>query len=503
MQGHEPQLIDKFNGLWQRGDIEEVPIDHFTDCNNLRFIGSGAIGSRYGVDRYQDVVSPLGNVVRIYNFVIPTGSTLLVLTYDGTDGKIYHVLDSTTVAGPILTIAGMTDFGFVPYAGRAYITPFASFSQGDLTIEKGMQNQFLYVYLGDGTAARKAAGTPPAGTLTVANGAAGHTDAGTHLFAVVGETDTGYLSKPVAFKSFVTSKTLSVSFSTIPTFTGSQWVKRHIVATKVIKNFNGDNVGYTYYFIPGATINNNVSTTLTNQSFYDADLLEDASHLLDNYSEIPAGVGLCIYHNRLCLYTTYTDISLILVSALGEPEAISQVDGLIIVPPDGNPITNAQEMRDILYVTKRAKTNSYVDNGEEPASWPLTVVDSALGCPVHGIATVIDSGSSSIDYLIIASYQGIMIFNGKYAQPELSWKIKDFWQNLDRDNFRYITILNDPIGQILYCTLPDFTMLIGEYSNGMDPKNIRWMPWSFDFKINAIALVNINDFVLASDGTRV
>lgn len=503
MRDHNPITLDQFNGLYQRGDEEEVPLDHFRDCNNIKFIGTSNFGTRDGIDHHQNVAVPLGNIVRIYNYITPAGSTLLVLTYDGTTGNIYHVVDSTTVHGPILTIAGMEDFGFVPYAGRAYITPFKSFTVGDLSVQKGLQSQFLYVYLGAGAAARKAAGNPPTGTLVAANGAAGNTDAGFHLFGVVFESDTGWLSAPAAFVGFTTSAALSVSFSAIPVSAQSHITKRHIVATKIIQNYNGNTTGYTYYFIPGATVNDNITTTLANQSFFDADLLEDASHLLDNYAEIPAGVGLCIYHERLVLYATFTDISLVLVSERGEPEAINQIDGILIVPLDGNPITNAQEMRDVLYVFKRARTVSYVDNDDLPSTWEMTVVDAAIGCPVHGIATVIDSGSSSIDFLIVASYNGIILFGGTYNLPELSWKVSGFWSALDRNNFKLIQIVNDPIHQILCCTLPDYTMLIGDYSNGMSAKNIRWTPWTFDIKVNTIALVNIDQIIIGAQGRRV
>lgn len=497
---HKPILLEEFGGLWDRGDVEEVPLNHFSECENIKFVGSGDVASRDGVGRHQNVAVPLGDIVRLYNYITSAGSTLLVLTYDGTTGNIYHVTNSTTVLGPILTKAGMIDFAFVPYAGRAYISPFISVAVGDLNVEKGMQSEFLYVYKGDGTTARKAAGSTPAGTVTAANGAAGNTDAGFHLFAVVGETDTGYLSAPTGFVGFTTSANLSVSFSTIPTFVGAQWVKRHIVATIKITGYNGNTTGYDYFFIPGATINDNVTTTLTNQSFFDQDLVDDASHLLDNYAEIPAGAALSIYHNRLCLSTTYTDISLVLVSAKGEPEVFNQIDGLLTVPLDGNPITNLQEMRDVLYVFKRARTVSYVDNDDEPATWEMTVVDAAIGCPVHGVASVIDSGSSSVDSLIIASYLGIILFNGTYQFPELSWKIENFWLDLDRDNFRLIQMANDPINQILYCVLPNYRMLIGDYKNGLTPKNIRWAPWRFDFRVNTIALVNIDDIILGSEG---
>lgn len=497
---HLALSIEEFKGLFDQGDNEQVPMDHFSDCNNIDFIAVGGVKTRPGVDRHQNVAVPLGNVVRIYNYITQDKNTLLCLTYDGTTGNIYHVVDGTTVFGPILTIAGMTDFAFVPYAGRAYISPFATFTTGNIPIEKGMSGQTLYVYLGAGAAARVAGVPTPTGTLTITNGAAGNTDAGLHLFGVVFETDTGALSAPAAFDDFTTSAALSVSFSTIPVSANPAVVKRHIVATKVITGYTGNTTGYTYYFIPNATINDNVTTTLSNISFFDADLLSDASHLLDNFQTIPAGAVLFMYHNRLVIATTFTDISIAYVSAVGEPEAINQIDGLIVVPLDGNPITNGAELRDVMYLMKRNRTLSYVDNDDIPATWPLSVVDQALGTSVHGIATVIDSGSSTVDFLIIATQRGIVVFNGRYAMPELSWKISNRWLTQDKTLSRYIQILNDAINQNIYITLPDRTMLKGDYSDGLDPQNIRWTPWVFDFQVNSVALVNINDLIIASEG---
>ncbi len=392
----------------------------------------------------------------------------------------------------------MSDFAFVAYAGRAYISPFSTFGSAGINIEKGLQSEFLYVYLGAGAAAQKAANAAPTGTLGVANGAAGNTDPGDHLFAVVFETNTGYLSAPGAFSAlFTTGAALSVSFSAIPTG-GANVTKRHIVATKVITDYTGNTTGYTYYFIPGATVNDNVTTTLSNISFFDADLLEDASHLLDNFAEIPAGASLSLYHNRLILTTTYTDISVVYASFPGEPEAISQVDGLLVVPPNGLPITQAWELRDVLYVSKISRTVSFVDNDDVPATWPLSIVDQALGVPVHGVGTVNDTGSSNVDFVVCATRRGICIFNGKYIIPELSWVVSRTWLDQDSDDFRFIQIVNDVVNQNIYCCLPDGRILYGDYSNGFDPMQIRWMLWLFDFRVNTVALVNTSELLIAS-----
>lgn len=499
VRGHEPKKLGPFKGKWARGEEDEVPLDHFSECNNLRWIGQ-SFTVRHGIGISQTVAVPLEDVVRIYNYPTQTANTQLVLTYDGVNGIIYHVVNAATVYQILGPIAGMEDFAFIPYAGRAYITPFKSFTTGDLNIQKGMQSQFLYVYLGAGVAARKAAGNPPTGAITVSNGAAGLTDAGFKVFGVVFESDSGWLSPPAAFDTHTTSATLSVTFTNVPVGAAGQGIaKRHIVASKNITDFNGNNEGYDLFFIPNATINDNSTTTLSNISFFDIDLLEDASHLFDNYAEIPAGAALSLYHDRLCLSTTFNDISLILVSAPGEPEAISQLTGLIIVSLDGNPITNHAELRDVFYVFKRSRTVAYIDNGDEPSTWQDSNIDAGLGTCVHGIATVLDSGNNSVDYLIICTFTGILMFNGSYILPELSWKVEADWKALNRNLFRKIQIINAIIQQCIYIVLPTGDILEGNYSEGMSPKNIKWTPITLHVTVNAIAIVNIDEIVIGAD----
>src|SRR4030095_11381620 len=290
MRDHDPITLDEFKGLWAQNDIESTPLDHFSDCNNLKFPGPRAFATRDGIARHQNIGSPLSNVLRMYNYPTATANTLLVLV---SCVLIYHVVDATMMYGTILTIHAMSDFGFVPYNGRAYITPFTTEVAGELNRERGLNGDFLYVYKGDGTDARKAAGKPPTVTITVANGAAGHTDAGMHIFGYVYETDTGYLSAPAGLVAFSTSALLSLNFSNVANSPQTFVTKKHIVASKVIQSYNGDVNGYQLFFIPGATIPNNVTTFLNGISFYDQELLLDASHLIDNFSEIKAGVNLC------------------------------------------------------------------------------------------------------------------------------------------------------------------------------------------------------------------
>lgn len=493
LRGHQPVTIEEFNGLFDRGDTDSCPPDHFPDCNNIQFIQSG-FETRDALETFLADNLGLGDVLRMYTFVQETGQSVLALD---SNGNIYDVnVTALTVGGPILHVDGMTDFGFVSINGRAYLTPCNS--------ETGLENEFVYVYAGDGTPARKAAGVAPTdadGALAAASGGAGFVEAGVHVFGVVYETDTGFLTSigPDTLAVITAPGSTVINLTNVPVSPNSYVTKRRIVATRAINPllYTGDTRGYDFFFVPDAVIENNTGTTIT-VSFFDSELLEDASHLQDLYEEIPATVGLNIYHERMIAYATFDDISLCLVSFPGEPEAISQIDGLIVFPLDGKPITNGQEFRDVLYLFKQTKTNAWTDNGDVPSAWPLTVLDQGIGAATHGIATVLDSGGVNVDFLQIVDYSGIMLFDGAYKRPELSWKIQRRWLLLNRNFFTRIEIKNDPLAQRLYITLPDRQMYMGDYSNGMDPKNIRWSPWSFDVEVNSIALINTNTLLIGS-----
>lgn len=648
LRDHQPVIIEQFDGLWDRGDDESAPSNHFIVADNVQYFNSG-VETRDPLDKYQTIPAPLLKVLRLYNYVMQTSQSLLVLVEGG---KIYHCIGPATVHGPILTIPTMEDFGFVAIAGRAYITPFkTNVDTLGFNYELGIPGEFVYVYKGDGTPARKAAGFPPVnasggdkgkkpflaynsvkdgqvskmihviavafndgvlgtevfpvveapgdkqiqlenipigpvGTLTrqivmtkaidpkdykadqttytyyeveeipdnttvsklinkkdeellvvyVPGATAAPTDAGAlrvantdedgfcdfgfHLVGVIYETDTGYLSAPgpefFGGNTYIDIKK-SVKISNIPVSPSAAVIKRHLVSTKWIPEYNGDQKGYQFFFIPKGTLDNNTATELV-VKYYDSDLLADASHLIDNFSEIPAGVNLNTYHSRLVLVgdptypkkddgtvdTTKPDNrSVARVSAPGEPEAISEIDGLLITSLDGNPLTNCQEFRDVLYLFKKTRTYAYSDNSDEPSTWTSETLDQGVGAPVHGIATVLDSGGVNVDFLLIADWSGLMLFNGTFARPELSWKIEDLWMSITRNDFRYIQLVNDSLSKKIWLTLPppmQHIMLHADYGNGLDGKNIRWARWLFDAKISSITLIETNKLILGAVG---
>lgn len=638
LRDHEPVVIEEFNGLWDRGDPESCPLDHFTQADNVQYLHSG-VQTRDPIDKWQNTPTPLKAIVRIYTYAIPTGQTFLVLTEGG---LLYHVTDTAT-ATLILSLPLMQDFGFCSYNGRAYITPFKAYHDVfNWPFELGLKDDFIYVYKGDGTPARKAGGkspinggkkpflvhnsptegkvskgihviavafnggvlglhtaidapgekqiqllnipigpggttsrtivmtpamtfdkykptdhgiytyytvetindnttvnkvidiedtvTPPppvyvpgagtaptqAGALTVQQDTSdGFCDFGFHLIGVVYETDTGYLTAPgpefYGGCDYLDTKK-AIKVTNIPISPDAFVKKRHLVSTKWIPEYNGDQKGYQFFFIPDGELDNNTATEKI-VSYYDSDLLEDASHLMDNFAEIPAAVNLTTYHGRLVTVGEYgtaesleglpigqqINYSLARLSAPGEPEAFNKVTGFVIAPLDGLALTNAQEFRDVLYLFKRTKTIAFVDNEDEPATWGMERVDEGIGAPVHGIGVVLDTGGVNIDYLIVADWSGLMLFNGTYARPELSWKIENFWMTFDRNKFRFLQVMNDSITKKIWITLTpplQNTILFADYGNGLDPMKVKWAKWNFDTRVTTITITETNKLIL-------
>lgn len=351
-----------------------------------------------------------------------------------------------------------------------------------------------------------AAGASPVpsddGALRVENSVVdGHCDFGLHIIGVVYETDTGFLSAPgpefFGVMTFINIRK-GIDVSNIPVSPDSFVTKRHLIASKKIINYNGNQDEFLYFFIPEGTIENNIDTSKT-INFYDAELLEDASYLIDNFSEIPAGAGLSTYNNRLVLFNTDTDKGAVYVSAPGEPEAINQVDGLIVPPDRTDEIWNAQEFRDVLYIFKKNRTLPYADNGDVPATWAdSTPIDMGIGAAVHGIAQVLDSGGVNIEFILVVHFGGLYVFDGIYQKPELTYKIEDLWLDIDRSDFVFIQIMNDTINKKIYIALPNKRMLYADYRNGLNWKDIKWWPWEFDIEVNTIALLNFNQLVIGS-----
>lgn len=478
-EDHEPTTIRRFGGIFNKGEDDSCPFDHFLDSRNVRFLNEG-VKTREGAS-----LSITLSAVERFAIYKRTGEATRLLLLDNT-GKLW---DSTNLAAPILNIAGMTDFSAVTLFNRAYITPHNGV--------RGLPGESVYVYDGTGVA-RLAGGVRPTGfVLGVADsGLSGNVEAGERVFAVAYETASGFITGPgpAVYTRHTSAGGFKLNITSIQAGPAGT-VARHLLATKAITDYDGNQAVQTYFFIPGGAINDNVTTSLT-VDFFDADLQEDATFLLEQLDTIPAGTFLTYYKAHLVVGGSNANEHTAYVSRAGEPESFNSVEGFLSVSP-GDPdggVKNAVEYRSLLYLLKSQSTHVTKDTGDEAAFWEVDAVDPTIGTDPHGLLQVLDKNGNLMDFFLIADRTGIRVFNGIYGETPLTDKIQDIWYRINKNAFNKVQAGIDTVGCLIFATVPldgaveSNTLIVGDYNEGLDPEHIRWDIWSFPNEPTCIAL---------------
>lgn len=480
VSSHIPLEQTRFRGLKDRGVTKDsTQIDYFTDCLNIDY-AENEFSTRDGSILYLTKA----NIVRFWSYK-RLNETPRVIFLDSA-GNLY---DSLAVGSPIYTDATFTDFSLLNYNNRAYITAHNRL--------KGIAGKSLLVYEGTGLA-RLAAGQPPSGfsITAVEPGASGFVEAGIHLIAVVNVTSSGFITAPgpTIFTEFTASGDKQINLSTIAVG-GSAVIARIILITKSIPAslYSGNQFGYEFFFLPGGTINDNVTTVLNGISFFDADLVDSADYLFDNIATIPAGLGLCIYNKRLVIWAESGNEFTIRASEPGQPEVFSSLDGFLTIDPTdaGSGIRNCFEYRKNLVIATSNRIHSTADNGSGPLTWQVEAVDKSSGTECFGVANVLDARGNNSDRVWIASYSGLVSFEGYVKRPELSWNIEAIWKRINKIKFNLVQVVDDPTNHRFFISVPlDAAtvishILLGDYSEAftvygtIDEKAIKWAIWSF------------------------
>lgn len=478
MRDHQPIVIENIKGLFDRGENENVPLDHLVAANNVIYTNYG-VKSRFGSDVAAQGIVPGGGMRRahLYKLIGEAIPREIVLA---AGGAIIDLGTGTTIA----TIGGADDFFGITLYNRFYFTPIASFSDGI----RAVAGQNLYVYNGTGVA-RVAAGVGPvAGLITAVAGGAGKVEAGLRLFAVAFETASGFITKagPTVFTQFTGAGATVVNLAAIPLGPAGT-VARHVLVSKVVRGgWTGNQNDIELFFIPGGRIGDNV-TLVYAANFYDAELQASADHLLDELTTIPAGVHLAEFKGRLGIAygNDIANLGLYRLSKIGEPESFSSIDGFCLVGPgDTTGVNAAAAFRDNLLLKKDAKFYLTSDNGGEPSTWEVIKIDDNIGCTHNGIVKGIDNtGAVNPDVYMFASATGIILFNGTIQFPPLTDKISDVWRRIVKSKLHLVHIIQDPVNKRLYipvpldgATNPNY-WIYGDYSDGLDAQNIKWALW--------------------------
>lgn len=477
-----PTHITAFKGLFANGPSESCPPNHGDIVDNMRFI-NGGIETRYGTSVSHEVSA----VRRFFPYSIEGQSDRTI--YLDNAGQIF---DSLYPGAPILMIIGMQDFSMLVLNDRAYLSPHNGTT--------GMPGKNVYVYQGAGVAARVAGGLRPTGFTMVGTSTVnvGRIEGGLHYFALVYETDSGFLTKPGVFWGLNATNARTIHFTGVmPGPPGT--IARHIIATKVIDPVPVPFIDeeQQYFFIEaefGGVIPDNVTDTAT-VDFYDSELLRSADYLFDQMETIPAVLGFTTFAGSLVGWAPNTEPASVYFSKAGEPESISLIEGgLEIDPTSGGGVRTCVEYRgQVLMIHKAGKLYTTANNGEEPAYWKVERTDVAVGSSVFGVAAVLDEEGNTVDRYAVASKQGLFVYQGNFENI-ISDKIKDYWDRINKTAFNKIQVVWDPITDFIAvavpldnATLPSH-ILFCDVGEGLDAADVRWSCWSFPWAPTSIGI---------------
>lgn len=381
------------------------------------------------------------------------------------------------------------DFSAITINDRAYITIHDRVS--------GKISSTLYVY--DGVTARAAAGVAPTTNPGAANGAAGVVEAGIHLIAFAWETSSGFITKYGPAIQYSAPGALKINVTSVSNG-GSGTAAKHILATKVIPNYDGNQNNYEFFFVPNGKINDNVTTSIT-IDFLDSQLVDSGDTLLDQLDIIPAGVFLCEHEGRLVSGGENGFESFARVSNSAKPESFSSIDGFIKCSPgDGGGLKNGRSFRGNLYLFKSNRTYAAHDNGGSPSEWPISLIDGGIGAEAFSIADVLDSKTFTRSMLFVLGKSGLQPFDGSYSQLPMSY-------NQDADLQTYFndksSLVANPVTKEIYVILdghPSKYILMYNYADGLSYDRVRCSPWVFSSP-GAGQDLAIKNIIIGVDGT--
>ena len=439
LEEYQKISITKFNGLYLRGLADDCPPDHSPVCQNKKFNRNGEISTRDGIVSSL-TTSHANKRMFVANFS-HADTDAIVLTCDGA-GKIYR----SDTGGVLLSVTNMVDFFAVNVFSFCLISPILSTSA---SLDP------VYIWQGafggsDPVPIRVAAG--------VAHGLGMFIQYSSRMrclfitrqvlltIQALYELQPGPLGSPTpptpenptfASVTVTSSGSLAIDISSIPTGP-SGTVARQILLTQSDQDlffYGGGQIWNGSSYDPWDGVIHDNTTTAITVSFFDTDLAVSADALFDLLPSIPGGnfsliAGMTFYHGRVLYWGG--EFNLIRVTNPGSSESIDNVAGFVQLPDqfDGNDVTNSCTLQDTLYFFKSVGIFSVTDNGGDPDTWSIIVVDAGAGCSSASALGTINLTTASLtqnQVALVADFGGIYLFSGVVNQPPLTWKINDLW----------------------------------------------------------------------------
>ena len=471
--------VNQFNGLWDRGSVDDVPQDHAIACVNMAFNERKEYTTRIGT------VTSENTAATVTRMKMATMDNFGALIYSDGQNGIWRADTNQQ----IIYAGGCVSFELINIAGKVIIAPvYSSFTP----------TNYIFIWDDPSKNPRFLGGAAPvSGIAPIESTNAGVINAGVHNFAVAyGRSKTGWVSPPNPINtstSYTASGNLQVDLYDIPTSPDPTVDQRIILVTPANMT--------EMFFLPNGIINDNTTGTLLGVNFADTALTVSADYLYDQAEYVLSGVGsvgLCEYAGRLFVFNgggyvnnvggsvgiTADTVMVSNTSTKGGVEAFDMVAGQLNVPSqhDGNMARGGCPLFGVLYIIKAVGIFSTTDNGNDPSSWTVMMVDGSVGCYPAAMASITASQNNLgiMSQVLLGDQEGLFAFNGNVLRPELSYKIANTWRKCSDPS--KIRIAVDPFQEIIYVLLPIYgtmTMFMGDYSLGLDAQSIRWSEWDF------------------------
>lgn len=509
--------------------VSVCPPNGLTQADQVRFAPWG-IQSRPGYETFS-LFTAISNVVQVIPYETNKATSLsqpitgyFVVSHNGGNTSVYDS-NAAVPATPIDTVAGQTF-----YVSLITIYNRIAFTYHDYRVGAGVgtgASTYQVYKIGDAASRDNGGGlvditTGP--TTFVSSATAGNVTVGQHIFGVIGVTSTGHIGRlnGVSETNVFTISTAnkSVDAANIP-LGGAEVTERWILASRVISGtYSGNPEDYEVFFV--TKIADNVTTSLT-FNFTDESLVDSADYLYDLASSLSSGLNFTFYAERLISWgsgiinSNEVGPHVLRISEKGKPESVSDSHGYLTVFPDDGTygIVNAWEYKGLLVIQKGNKTLVTRDNGDDPNTWEVEIVDGINGGLLYGVSRAMSQiGSTRVDYSVFLNSFGVQVFDGKVADIPLSWKIDRLWQEIsEASNFYKFQIIDIPRARLfLICVLGTTEgalayLLACDYSKGLSWQTVRWSKWKYTD--NSIAPVwialkdNTNFLMVDEQGTDI
>ena len=106
-----------------------------------------------------------------------------------------------------------------------------------------------------------------------------------------------------------------------------------------------------------------------------------------------------------------------------------------------------------------------------------------------------DTQGTNLDYVLIATKQGLSLFNGIFAERELTYKIESLWKRINPAHFDKVQVVIDSISKKIYIAVPldsataNSHILVGDYSRSLEPFKVRWTVWTFPSNMDPTSIL--------------